>query len=484
MDLEELDGKMKEMEGLPQEEFEILPQNGNEDVVPPLGNIVSEETLPENKSGVHTAENLEVNVVDCTDSPEVHRLETENDNATESMSSFSGAVSETDSVLMLSDSEVQSCMPGSDMEHSLIDGCSAALQTRRRRLTEHWRRFIHPLMWRCKWIELRLKEFQSQALKYDREIAEIEQRKKFDNESFMVDGFEGKSKPFSCSIPRDKVMKRKRRKRFEEMTDIASYTLQHNLLSYYEIKKAANDGAAMDGELPLLDRTIMGDDNHVFRDGWTSLHSEDLDIIDEKILTKVVVLQSRVSKLRSQIDVVVRGNPGKFSYVTSSSPEPCDVLASTGNPGSITENGGRVLNSLQPLSHPGSEDHLEGLMPESAVSSREEVAPLPDSTDSKDGLSAGLPHEITEVVATHNQPPQEEMAVVKNLGSKPEEKPQLSTEKLKGKAPTNPQSQTKPQLVQMQCPGKSLPKSRSRPTSNKRKRGKRRSGASGWSRRA
>lgn len=103
-------------------------------------------------------------------------------------------------------------------------------------MTDHWRKFIRPLMWRCKWIELQIKEFQSQALKYDRELAEHEQRKQFDFETYMVEGFHAKSLPFSSCIRRNKVMKRKKRKRFEETTDTASYMLRHNLFSYYGTK--------------------------------------------------------------------------------------------------------------------------------------------------------------------------------------------------------------------------------------------------------
>jgi len=105
-------------------------------------------------------------------------------------------------------------------------------------LTDHWRRFIRPLMWRCKWVELQIKEFQSQALKYDREIAEHERRKLFDHETFMEEGFPVKSLPFSTCMERKKAMKRKKRKRFEETADVASYMLQHNLFSYYGIKVA------------------------------------------------------------------------------------------------------------------------------------------------------------------------------------------------------------------------------------------------------
>lgn len=104
---------------------------------------------------------------------------------------------------------------------------------RKKKLTDHWRRFVRPIMWRCKWIELQIKEFQSQALKYDREIADYDRRKRVEYEKLALEGIDARSHPFSCQIRRNQVMKRKKRKRVEETTDLASYMSQHNLFSYY-----------------------------------------------------------------------------------------------------------------------------------------------------------------------------------------------------------------------------------------------------------
>lgn len=93
-------------------------------------------------------------------------------------------------------------------------------------------------MWRCKWIELQIKEFQSQALKYDRELAEHEQRKQID--TFAEEGFDARSRPFLGCTQSKKVMKRKKRRRVEEMTDITSYMLQHNLFSYYGTERCVD----------------------------------------------------------------------------------------------------------------------------------------------------------------------------------------------------------------------------------------------------
>lgn len=104
---------------------------------------------------------------------------------------------------------------------------------RKKKLTDHWRKFIHPIMWRCKWTELQIKELQSRALKYDRELAEYDLRKQVELEESTLGDFDSKSQPFYCQSRRNQIMKRKRRKRVEETTDLASYMSCHNLFSYH-----------------------------------------------------------------------------------------------------------------------------------------------------------------------------------------------------------------------------------------------------------
>lgn len=88
-------------------------------------------------------------------------------------------------------------------------------------------------MWRCKWLELQIKEVQSQTLKYDAELAEYDKVKQFEFGGYTAEGFDGKSIPFSSQIQRNKFMKRKKRKRIEDTTDIVSFTSNHKLFSYY-----------------------------------------------------------------------------------------------------------------------------------------------------------------------------------------------------------------------------------------------------------
>lgn len=87
-------------------------------------------------------------------------------------------------------------------------------------------------MWRCKWIELHVKKLNSQALKYEKELAEYDYRKQLEFLKFSIDDFGVKSVPVSDSIYRNRVMKRKKRKRAEEC-DLSSYVSNHNIFSYY-----------------------------------------------------------------------------------------------------------------------------------------------------------------------------------------------------------------------------------------------------------
>lgn len=103
-------------------------------------------------------------------------------------------------------------------------------------MTSHWREFICPLLWRFKWIELQIKELQSQALKYDGELAEYDERKQFEFERITSEGFDAKSLPFSSQFQRTKAMKRKKRQRVEDTIDTATYMSHHNLFSYYGMK--------------------------------------------------------------------------------------------------------------------------------------------------------------------------------------------------------------------------------------------------------
>ncbi|XWS29739.1 hypothetical protein CRYUN_Cryun24cG0056400 [Craigia yunnanensis] len=133
---------------------------------------------------------IEINITECTNSDKGRLAVAECQDATENSSSFGGTVSGGENDLAISDAEVESALCGGNPLGSVFDGL---FQMRKRKLTDHWRRFIRPLMWWCKWLELQLKEFKSQALTYDREVAEYYRSKKFEYEKFTFEGLDVKS---------------------------------------------------------------------------------------------------------------------------------------------------------------------------------------------------------------------------------------------------------------------------------------------------
>lgn len=104
---------------------------------------------------------------------------------------------------------------------------------RKKKITDHWRNFVRPLMWRCQWLELRMNELHSQALKYDNELAKYMQEKQLHSTMVGLDGSASRMVPLSCGSRKNQVMKRRKRKRNEETVDTASYMSQHNIFSYY-----------------------------------------------------------------------------------------------------------------------------------------------------------------------------------------------------------------------------------------------------------
>ncbi|CAN1343154.1 hypothetical protein LINPERPRIM_LOCUS39692, partial [Linum perenne] len=427
-----------------------MKEKGNQ-AVPCIGNsdgrCFSKEDLPKIKAGT---EDLEVDIVDCSSSCNVRQVvEVDNDDTDESLSSFSGT-SDTENELKSGDDEVESIMFPDNNACSLFAGS----RSRRKRLTEHWRKFIHPLMRRCKWIELQLKELRSQALKNDSDLAEIEIRKAL-YKRFNEEGFEGRQ-----------------------------INKLYCIFFKPETKKAAKDGSPIQSDLPLLDRTVKIDQGSAFWYGWEFPHSKDLHSMDEETLMELEAAHSQVRKWRSRIDVLMRVNPGKFSYATTSSslPPPPELLASSRNPpGSLVENrDGEAQQSLRPSTQMQT---LDDLMPANAASpSSGEEVPLPDMSEGMDWpFDEESPFDIEQYFVTVDQPATDEtMHDLDDFGGLlNKEKPESPNDKPE---PTTTQSnqQAWVPLLKMNCPGKSVPKSRCRVTSIKRKRGKRKSGVSGW----
>ncbi|XVF37576.1 hypothetical protein REPUB_Repub20aG0021200 [Reevesia pubescens] len=466
-----------------------------------------EVQLHEQNNTPKSFEDVEVDIIGCTNSNDIRTVKTEDPDATECSSSFADTTSDTEKCSGLSDAEVESEFIGDPVFASAYDAFSSVFHTRKKRLTSHWRSFIRPLMWRCKWTELRIKEIESKALKYEGELSTYDQRRFSGIDQSRLEGFGSKSLPFSSQCNRKKAIKRRRRKKIEETTDITSYMSCHNLFSYLEKKKTLPDGTYIADDLANTtnadqhtdcnDKFGINNDQLLleFRDGNNSL---------EQVLWKIEIVHSRVQKLRSQLDLVMSKNASKFSSSenlsllaacdaqTSSAPSP---TFSVGNTDTISV--GPAYNITQQISD---YDVGELVMPASAVSSYGEAFHVPDIIESTVGLLSSADvtchqpqigdscEDIVENVLIQNEGNAEDRQVLERTNSQTIIKQHHHPEKGEEGESTHPSpiptsepnNATKSIMSQEQSTLRTCLASDICFPKSKRKRGERKAGSGGW----
>ncbi|GAV58768.1 hypothetical protein CFOL_v3_02301 [Cephalotus follicularis] len=418
-------------------------------------------------------EDIEVDVTECTKHShcDFFKAACQDATETENSSSFGDTVSVTENGCTMSDAEVESYFYFGEALTSDFDLYGEAFPLRKKKLTAHWRKFIRPVMWRCKWIELQLKELKSRALVYDRELAEYSNKKQLKFEKFSSEGFHAKSLSFSNQNQRDKIMRRKKRKRVEETTDIDSYMSCHNFFSYCDERKCIAEAASLDDDRGNLgNKTINSSVEFGFNNGCSILEFRDDDNSLEHILWKIELAQSEARRLKRRVDKLLSENPRKVSSINRLiSIAPCDALTSSDQHLASLNNGDRIpVRSLNASSQNISDFNMGDLLiAESAVSSHGEVTPLPDMVDGTD-----LPNENTEEgVLRYNQAAKEELHNFERVLSQVTERPQIPMEVDEACLPM------KSPLPSVEPNVESPSTSRS---NNKRKRRRRRSGAGGW----
>ncbi|KAL6631080.1 hypothetical protein ACP70R_028420 [Stipagrostis hirtigluma subsp. patula] len=243
----------------------------------------------------------------------------EHGESTECSSSFGASCSE-------SDDDMEPDTGGMEVDslfHPHIgvdDTTDVPHSVRRKKVTSEWRKFIGPEMRRCQWLELRMKDLLSQVAKYDRELALINHEKDLQLE--MIKAISPKSELHQIDLQSHErnTMKRRKRKRHEDIMDTAMYTEKHQILSYYyekQKKKAETDaekqkkGAETD---ELLDNDDDDDSNSlVVEDTKKSLclndslfGSKENDIVIEQyslreILLSIDGIQSRIIRLQNHL---------------------------------------------------------------------------------------------------------------------------------------------------------------------------------------
>lgn len=88
-------------------------------------------------------------------------------------------------------------------------------------------------MWRCQWLELRIKDLLSQVAKYDKELAIINHEKDLQLEMMKADCPNSGLLQLDLQSHERNTMKRSKRKRDEDIMDSSLSTEKQLILSYY-----------------------------------------------------------------------------------------------------------------------------------------------------------------------------------------------------------------------------------------------------------
>lgn len=468
--------------------------------------IIKKEVLSDEQNKSREGPDDAVVTISEITNSDIRVPEAEDPDATDYSSSFAGTVSGNGNCSELSDAEVESQFYGDNDFTSAFDGFSSVLPLpmRKKKLTGHWRSFIRPLMWRCKWTELKIKEMESKSSKYSGVIEARNRRKQAALEQFALQGLASKSLPSTFRSHRKKAMKRRKRKRVEDSTDVKSYVSQHNLFSFHENKKTEQDGTSMADDLGspdtvLLDQNTGSNVEFPNTNEWS--FAEDKDNALEEIFRKIEMVHSRVHKLKGQLDLVMSKNVGRFSSSENLSHlVPYDALTSPTfsacNGDTVSPPGGLYTSNHRIPDY----DMTDLVLPESAVSSYGEAIIIPDIIESTVGLLSSIdvtPHQpligdscedIVDNILRHNEAAAEtETKNNPNQTTKKDKEPEKFGEE-EGES-TNPplpalESNTlaKPVISQEQSALKPCLVTEFHFPKTKRKRGERKAGAGGWSR--
>ncbi|KAF7825083.1 uncharacterized protein G2W53_016247 [Senna tora] len=388
-------------------------QAGNNDKCHACGT----EALPNEQTALSNGnEDAEVNITGCSNSGKHLVVEVSCDDVTEYSSSFGDTRSdaENENGSTLSDDEVESQINTGNASSPVHAEGFEPFRIRKKKLTDHWRRFIHPLMWRCKWIELQERQLQSQALKYAKELAAYEHRKQQEFANFKLDGLDTKSVPFSGSIGRNKVMMRKKRRKVEGNCDLASYMSNHSIFSYYENKNPA-DVANLKAAPVVAFGNAGNTEEFRLEDILSSLDCKDSDEILKDLILKIEAVHARIRGLKTRVDTVISENPVKFSSVNKLSIcGPSEGLNNFDkNPTSPTS--ARNKNT-SPVTSVKTEFNMGDLLLHgSEVTSCVEMCPLIETTDKPQ--HEVLWEDTKDGVLIHNRVAKEELHTFENAGN-------------------------------------------------------------------
>ncbi|CAI9108560.1 OLC1v1008190C2 [Oldenlandia corymbosa var. corymbosa] len=361
-------------------------------------------------------------------------------------------------------------------------------------------------MWRCKWAELKIKEFESMASEYSRRIRACDLKKRLAYEQLRVEEFGSKSLPYTPRRHRKKPLKRRKRKKVECITNTTEYMSRHNLFSYQESKRNDQDGSSAGDDFgnPVFPgQDLTGNDEFAYTNDW--LTQEENSDFNEEIFRKIDLVHTRVQKMKSQLDLIMTKYGAKFSSSESLSHlVPGDLPSSSVRSPTFsacngdTMSAGGLFSSMQQMSE---YDLGDFVMPDTTVSSYGEAVLIPDIIESTVGLLSSVDvtqhqahitdscEKIVDNIFIHNEAAEMELRTFKQPHIESMENHQ-DADGSGDEESTNPVLPVKEEvdkdvthdIHKEDLTLKSGLVSEIQVPKNKRKRGERKGGSGGWSR--
>lgn len=259
-------------------------------------------------------DDLNVEILDCTgDGIRFNSI----NHATECSSSFGDTevdnVDDDDSGCKMYDaSEVESELRNGNGASIAPEYDSGRFRKRKKALRDEWKDNRRCIEWRCQWLELRVKELQARASKYDRILADVQAKKQQKGGAQAIDAMTT-NPPQRDQDYRHQVFQRKRRKKVESTVELSAYMSRHPLFSFYE-KRLDADAVPLDDDCySILSVNDAGLNEKENEGTMTGQEYKNGDSSLEHMLVHIETLQSRILKLKNQLTKFCSGKVGTIS---------------------------------------------------------------------------------------------------------------------------------------------------------------------------
>ncbi|EPS61489.1 hypothetical protein M569_13308 [Genlisea aurea] len=309
---------------------------------------------------VQISKETEVNIIDCAKSDPNELVAEEYEENTESSSSFDGSDLALECDSNFPDSEVLSAFHGDSDANMLRE----KFRSRKNKPTEHWRAYVQPLIWRCKWIELQIKKLESQGRVYEN-LLDKTKKWSLQHGVIPIDGV--KSTPFSHVNGKSNLSK-----------FYMFYLDFETRVFSAENKKPLTDCVPKRNESrntgKATQTTADVDIDFCEEDELFSTNC-DADNADEHLLWKISSLQSQVGLLKTKLSRITSRNVWIFACI--------DDLSCFSMPSSA---------STPTAGGDGNERTVDFIVPENSISSHGDATTVPDDAD--DARLTGAPKKV------------------------------------------------------------------------------------------